>query len=232
MRLIANWRAARAMLHQARKRDDKALALYEKAWEGKTRDVNAMSAYALLLIRRGEFDRALEAAQYATGIAKKKKPRTKTLARGNMALALWKLGKLDESIAIYEDLLKEGRNGIMLGALGFIYIAKGDETGDYAKALSFNEEALEYDEDDAVIIDNLAQTHMRLGRWEEAEAGFRKALSIRPEQFDSMVCLARCLLHRGEKDEAREWLDKALKRPFSQLNTVERKLAEKLRGGL
>ncbi len=73
---------------------------------------------------------------------------------------------------------------------------------------------------------------MRLGRWEEAEAGFRKALEKRPEQFDSMVCLARCLLRKGEKDEAAAWLDKALKRPFSHLNTVERKLAEELREGI
>ena len=49
----------------------------------------------------------------------------------------------------------------MYSTLGFLLIAKGDETGDYEEALAFNRKAYDYDDGDASIVDNLAQVLYR-----------------------------------------------------------------------
>ena len=41
--------------------------------------------------------------------------------------------------------------------MGFLLIAKGDETGDYDEALEFNRRAYDYDDTDASVVDNLGQ---------------------------------------------------------------------------
>lgn len=226
MKLISNIRASRAMMYQSTYKEEKAKGLYEKAYIGGTNNSGALSAYSLLLLRNGDFKKAAKVAGAAKDCAKK--PRLMMHARMNRGLAMWKLGRIDDAIRTYENLYAELKTSAIYGTLGFLYIAKGDETGDYGRALTFNAEAVEYDGEDAVLLDNLAQTRMRIGQWEEAERGFRRALAIREEQFDSLVCLARCLHRRGEEEEAKELIRKALERPFSHLNTVDRSVAEEL----
>ena len=224
MKLTANWNAMRGLALHTNKLSEKARVHYEKAYQGGSSNSDALSAYSLLLIREGEFDKALEVATAARKCADK--PKRIFNARGNRALALWKLGRIEDAVRIYERLFQEAKSGATYGTLGFLYIALGDKTQDYEKALSFNQEAVEYDDEDAVTLDNLAQTYMRLERWEEAEVWFRKALKRDENQFDTLVCLAKCVLRRGEVEEGRGLLKKALERPFSHLNTVDRRMAE------
>lgn len=226
MKLAANFYATWAMALQTRKKAGRAIPLYEKAYQGGTNNSDALSAYSLLLLRNGQFEKALEVATNARKCTEK--PKKIFNARSNRALALWKLGRVEDAVRIYERLFGEVQNGPVYGTLGFLYIALGDQTGDYEKALEFNLKAVDYDGDDAVLLDNLAQTYMRMERWEEAEEFFRKALSNNKDQFDSLVCLARCALRRDDEEEGRTLLSKALQRPFSHLNTVDRKLAEEM----
>lgn len=226
MKAKANWDAARAYGLHTRRKEDRARPYYESAYRGGTTNSGALSAYSLLLIRDGDFQKALDVATAARRCTDK--PKQIFNARSNRGLALWKLGRVEDAVRIYERLFAETQSGTMYGTLGFLYIALGDQTGDYEKALEFNEKAVEYDDEDAVVLDNLAQTYMRLGRWQEAEAGFRKALERKRDQFDSLACLAECLLRRGEEAEGRKMLRRALERPFSHLNTVDRAKAEEM----
>lgn len=59
-----------------------------------------------------------------------------------------------------EKLYEEAPNGRIYQTLGFAYILEGD----LKKALSFNLEAMDYDENDAVVLDNLATTYLALDR--------------------------------------------------------------------
>lgn len=226
MKLIANMHAARAFALQTSRKDDAARPLYERAYREGTNNSAALAAYSLMLLKDGEFQKALDVATAARKVATK--PKAIFHARGNRGLAYWKMGKIDEALRIYERLFAESQSGTVYGTLGFLYIAKGDRTGDYEQALDFNRKAVEYDDEDAVVLDNLAQTLMRTGEWEEAEEYFRKALSHRRDQFDSLACLAKCLMRRGELDEARDVLSRALERPFSHLNTFARSEAEEM----
>ncbi len=42
-------------------------------------------------------------------------------------------------------------------------------SGDYEKALAFNKEAYDYNSDDNIIVDNLADTYSLMGEYKEAE---------------------------------------------------------------
>ena len=61
-----------------------------------------------------------------------------------------------------------------------------------AKILAFNEEAIAYDDEDAICLDNLGQTYYRvLNDKETAKQWFDKAHEAKPEQIDTLWFLSR-----------------------------------------
>ena len=124
--------------------------------------------------------------------------------------------------------LRNGPNGTVYGSLGYVLIEKARQTGDYTEALAFNMEALDYDEDDAVILDNLGQLHLSMGDKEKALEYFTRAHDIKPKQVDTLYYLALLALDRGEADAAREYLADALSGNYSALCTTTREQAQQL----
>ncbi|MBQ8073519.1 MAG: hypothetical protein IJ231_07120 [Clostridia bacterium] len=95
------------------------------------------------------------------------------------------------------------------------------------KALRFNQEAVEYDDEDPICLDNLAQTWYRvMGDREKAKPFFDKAHAIKPEQIDTLYFLSRYDLERGDKAAAVEKLEKALEGRISVLNYCGREQLE------
>ncbi len=87
------------------------------------------------------------------------------------------------------------------------------------KALAFNEEAVEYDDEDSICLDNMGQFRYRvLGDREGAKAWFDKAYGIKPGQIDTLYFLSRYDLDRGDRAAAAEKLEKASEGRFSPLN--------------
>ena len=108
-------------------------------------------------------------------------------------------------------------------ALGYLYV----EAGDYEKALAFNTEAYDYDDEDSITLDNLAQTYYRLGNDKaKAREFFQKAIELKPTQIDTLYFLAQYDIEEGNKDAAREKLEKALKGRFSPLNYATREMVQ------
>lgn len=96
-----------------------------------------------------------------------------------------------------------------------------------AKALAFEQEAAEYDEDDAITWDNLAQFHYRVLQDKETARGyFDKAISIKEGQIDTLWFLSRYDLEKGDKAAAIAKLEKALDGRFSPLNYVTKAAVE------
>ena len=61
------------------------------------------------------------------------------------------------------------------------------ESGDLEKALAYNTEALEYDDEDPIVLDNMAQTYYRLANdKEKALEYFKKAHAIK----DTIIIIA------------------------------------------
>lgn len=181
--------------------------------------VNAayMMHYSVLLLREGGEENYLKVKEI---LKKAEKAKDMTDERRiqlwmNYAVAEYKLGDLDKAIRMLETSHKRGVNGLTYGSLGFLYI----ESGDAEKALAYNLEAYEYDDEDPVVLDNLGQTYYRLlNDKEKAKEYFDKAIALKENQIDTLYFLAQYDMEAGKKEEAREKLEKALAGRFSPLN--------------
>ena len=102
------------------------------------------------------------------------------------------------------------------------------EAGDAERALAYNQEALDYDDADAIVLDNLGQTYYRLlGDPARALPYFEKAHAIKKTQIDTLYFLSRYDLEAGNRDAALDKLRQAAKGRFSPLNYVTRDQVEK-----
>ena len=87
------------------------------------------------------------------------------------------------------------------------------------KTLKYNQEAVDYDDEDSICLDNLGQTWYRvMSDPEKAKEWFDKAHAVKPEQIDTLYFLSRYDLARGDRKAAAEKLETALEGRFSALN--------------
>jgi len=211
-----------ALLKHQRGQQEEALEMYAQLYDKGVVQASYMLSYSVLLLRGAsteeEFRRVREILVKAQKAPDLTDERRQQLLM-NYSIAVWKLGELDRAISTLEASHNKGPNSLTYEALGFLYI----ETGDAQKALDYNLEALEYDEDDPITLDNLGQTYYRLlGDRETAYGYFRKAHEIRPRQIDTLYFLAKYDEEAGRISEALEKLETALEGKFSPLNHVDR----------
>jgi tetratricopeptide (TPR) repeat protein len=107
--------------------------------------------------------------------------------------------------------------------LGYLLIEKGD----LKEALEFNLEALDYDDEDPVILDNLGQTYYRMGNIDEARKYFLKAESLKEDQAVTLYHLGCIYQQEGDYETAKEKLLKALDCNIGTLTTINREDIEK-----
>ena len=143
----------------------------------------------------------------------------------NYASCVYKMGEIEKGIELLERMHQKQPSGIIYETLGYLYV----EAGDAEKALPFNLEAVEYDEEDPICLDNLAQTYYRIvGDKEKAKEYFLKAIEVKPGQIDTLYFLAQYDIEAEDKAAAKEKLEKALEGRFSPLNYVSREKVEEL----
>ena len=98
----------------------------------------------------------------------------------------------------------------------------------FAKAEEFITKSVEYDEEDAICLDNMAQFIYRAkGDKAGAKEWFDKAYAIKDSQIDTLWFLSRYDEEAGNKEAALEKLEKALGGRFSPLNYCNREAVEK-----
>ena len=203
-----------------------ALKLYEEAYEKGMDKPRLLRGYSVLLIRTSQFDKALEVLKRMEKMPMDAKE--KTDLHINYAIILWQKGHLDRAMEILEDEFRHTKNGTLYSIIGYLKI----EQGDAEEAIRFNKEALEYDDEDPVFLDNLGQTYYRLvGDKETAKIYFDKAIALKPKAIDTNYFLALYDIEAGDLDKARERLETARKGFTSPLNyatpeLIEKKLAE------
>ena len=178
-----------------------ALKLYSEAYEAGCHDVNVVMAYGVLLMRFGEYEKArdlLLSCEHMPGLDAKSKKQL----RINYSVCQWRLGNLDRAIELMEEAASNGKTAMIYTTLGYYYIERGIQTGDFAQAIAFNQEAYEYDEEDAGVLDNLGQLYYAMGetdnavlhRQDEPRKG-RRRKGPRLHQKVSGRQLLRALLH-------------------------------------
>ena len=213
--------------NEAQPKHEQARQLYEQAFDQGCERVAYLMAYGVLMLRFREYDKARAAFLKAESNKALTKDERKQL-RINFAIAQWKLGQLDSAIEQLEIAAQDGKNAMLYGSMGYILIEKAAQTGDFERALAFNREAYDYDEDDAIVLDNMGQLHLHMGMRDEALGYFRRAHERKPNQVDTLYYLAKLALEDGERDAALEYLSTALNGNFSALSTITLEQAQAL----
>lgn len=190
-----------------------ALKLYDEAYAKGMDKPRLLRGYTVLLIRTNQFDKALEVIKKMEQMPMDAKE--KTDLHINYAIILWQKGHLDRAMEILEDEFRHMKNGTLYSIIGYLKI----EQGDAEEAIRFNTEALEYDDEDPVFLDNLAQAYYRLrGDKETAKIYFDKAIAIKPKAIDTNYFLALYDIENGDIESAKDRLDTARVGMFSPLN--------------
>ena len=190
-----------------------ALKLYEEAYEKGMDKPRLLRGYSVLLIRTSQFDKALEVLKRMEKMPMDAKE--KNDLHINYAIILWQKGHLDRAMEILEDEFRHTKNGTLYSIIGYLKI----EQGDAEEAIRFNKEALEYDDEDPVFLDNLGQTYYRLvGDKETARIYFDKAIALKPKAIDTNYFLALYDIENGDIESAKDRLDTARVGMFSPLN--------------
>lgn len=226
---------------EAEAKIDEALKLYDEAYKLGFRRVNAMQGFSLLLMRRGQFERARE-IMLELSKDKSLSQNDRFNLRLDFAICQWKMGKLDKAIETARNAAQMKTNGSLYTTLGMFLIEQAKQTGDFEEAIRFNQEAYEYDDEDAGTLDNLGQIQMHLAEKARKEGDaaaaaehgakaiefMKKAYEIKPDQVSSAYFYAKMLNENGEKDKAREVMDKLMKLPFSAILQISKAEAEAL----
>ena len=218
-------KARKALAMHQKGNTEGALAEYERLYAEGYVSAAYMLPYSVLLLRKGGEENYLKVKEIL-----KKAEKAPDLDAGrrtqllmNYAVAQYKLGEMEKAIQLLERAHQKGPSGLVYGSLGFLYI----QAGDAEKALAFNREALDYDDEDPVILDNLGQIHYRLlGDKETARGYFEKALEFKDNQIDTLYFLSRYDLEEGNTAAAVEKLEKAAQGRFSPLNYVTKDQVE------
>lgn len=235
------------------RKQEPSIPLYKAAYKFGTRNSTILASYGLILLRDNNneiamecFDRALDNTTYFLS--------TKTL-KCNKAIALWKLGRLEEAIALYNEVIEKfgkddqtyitdpsfDEQGIKalvsdntymypqdFTTLGFFYTLNEQ----YEEATFFSRAALEKKEDFAAAYDNLGQIDYFQGRIEEAEVHFAKSLSLNPKMPDSLYFAGMVEIQKGENEKAMDYLTQAKGCSLDGLNSITYEMIDEAIKGL
>lgn len=208
-----------AILKQQRGDNAAAKATYEEMYKKGVILSSYILPWAVMLLREGGMENYQKAKEI---LAKAQKapdmnPKNRSELLLDYAVANYKLGNIDQAIELLERVHQKTPSGDTYSALGFLYVMQGDAE----KALAFNQGALEYDDEDPIVLDNLGQTYYRLlGDKEKALEYFQKAIEIKPSQIDTLWFLSRYDIENGDNAAAIEKLETLIEGRFSPLNCV------------
>ena len=204
----------RALNEQRKGNYAQAEELYREAFQKGLTNIGQLSNFTGLLVRGGKFDEALEVIKKTEKIGGLT-DKDKLNMHIQYAVILWRKGHLDHALEILQEDFKRTKNGTMYAVIGYLLIEKGDAE----KALAFNMDALDYDDEDPIFLENVAQVYYRLmNDKENAREYFEKVLQFKPTAIDTNYFLAQYDIEEGNLDKARERLNTAAKGRFSQLN--------------
>ncbi len=184
---------------------------------GKLRPKSCL-LYAYVLLRNGEPDEAESIINKTTYLGKGiLKDAEKKNAELNLALIDWKRGNLNNAIMKAEQLYSDGYlNGNLYGTLGYFYIANNE----IDKALEISHEAVEYNPDDLISLDNLGLACLLNGQIDEAEEIYEKIMEKEPKFLEPYYNYAMLFEKRAELNTAAEYYEKALNFEEKYLSTV------------
>ncbi|MDF2960652.1 MAG: hypothetical protein K0S39_2387 [Paenibacillus sp.] len=218
-RLRANYYVFQANSRYAKKDFRGTVEAYSRAYK-INRSPGLAISQAFVLLKLGETE---EAEKLLSQVMQRKLNRNDQMnAKINYSLALWKLGKQAEAVALLEEILPSFKNSIVYGNLGMFYLMMND----LDKALALNLEAYEYNDSDKSILDNLAYNYYLLGRYEEAKEVYAKLMPLTPTFAEAYYYYALTLYELGDRESALEVMEQGLAYEPAMITTVNRGMFE------
>lgn len=197
----------------------KGFLWYERAMKtGKMRP-QATLVYAYLLIRDGVLDKSERIINKTMFMYKDKlTDEYRCASHLNLSIIKWKRGQLTDAIEELEEVYATGfRSTVMYGTLGTYYILNGQ----YARALEFHKEALEYNDSDHSIRDNLALNYYLCGNISTANEIYETLMDEDPKFLEPYYNYGMVLEHMGEYEAAMANYKMALTFDEKFLSTVK-----------
>lgn len=222
MSILGNLYGFLGYYNHSRRKFETAKKFYGKAIDRETKRPKYLLSYGVLMLTEGEYEKAKELFS-AVLVSLPAKEEHKLMAKINVSLAYWKLGDIDVAIEMLEEVHIKHRSGQVYGTLGYLLIQKGD----LERALEYNLEALDYDDEDPVILDNLGQIYFKMDRMDKAKEYFERAEKEKDNQAVTLYSLGLIYSQEGNKALAREKLEKALTCNITPLSAVTRENIQK-----
>lgn len=196
---------------------EEAIKWFDKAQKTGRGGTGTSVSLAYLMLKKGDVEGS-ESLFKRTYERNDTTEEFRKIIKSNIALIKWKKGKLDEAIETLEELMANFKTTNIYGSLGYLYIAKGD----YEKALEFNLEALDYNNSNSIILDNLGETYFWMNKLEEAESTYKKLVALNPK-FPEAYYHYGCVLEKlGKSEEAKQNFIKAATFKTNFLSTVSK----------
>ena len=174
----------------------KALLPAYKAYKMKHSTVDTANIFIYMLLKAGKYEKAIE-------ITNENRNRYMSEDQliafsSNEALALWKLGKINESIGIFEKITEKFESTNIYVSYGTVLTFSNDLN----KALELNKKAYQYNSSSKGIKDNLAYTYYLIGDIDRAKRMYDELLD-EPLNFPEAYYNAALVSNsQGQYDEA------------------------------
>ena len=230
MGLLTPIKANKAYRLQQKGQREEARKLYEEAYAEGLNDPRYNQAYALLMTRMGEYQKAKEFLvkhQKTPGMSQDQ--RVTMLV--NYATCCFRLGNIDKGIDTLEQQFRKTETGLLYQTLGYLYIEKYDA----ANKPAFEEEPVTEEETEetpeetaAESEENEAAEEKTLSPQEAWDAGVKKAedFILKSLEYDdedpiSLDNMGQFIYRvKGDKEGAKAWFEKAIALKDKQIDTL------------
>ena len=225
MGLMSSLKANKAYRLQQKGQKADARKLYEEAFAEGLNDPRFNLAYAMLIIRAGEYQKAkdfLVKHQKAPGMSQEQ--RTTLLV--DYAACCFRLGDVDKGINTLEQQFRKTETGLLYQTLGYLYVEKYDAANrPAADTAAAAPEAPEGPETEGAEAEGTEKPLSPLEAW---EAGVEKAETflLKSIEYDDEdpICLDNMgqFVYRVREDKAgaKQWFEKAHAIKDSQIDTL------------
>ena len=231
MGILMTYKATKAYKLQRKGQKDEAIRLYEEAFAEGLNDARFNLAYALLIIRDGQYQKAKEFL-----VAHQKAPMTpqqRVEMLTDYAVCCYRLGNIDKGISTLEEQCRKGKTGLLYQTLGYLYVEKYDPANAQEEPASAPEAEKAPEapgaEQAPEAADGTGEGAAKERTCEEIrQEGIAKAEEFIRESLEydneDPICLDNMgqFQYRvlGKKDEAKKWFEKAIAIKPTQIDTL------------
>lgn len=202
------------------------LALMEKAYRTGKLNSSMVIYYSYCLMRENNEEYAQEILDEYAASGKGTKA-DMCRAKHNKAIILRNMGKIREAFELMKEVHAELPATDTYGTLGLLYVDMFKKDGSILdEAIAFLEEAYEYNSDDRTIADNLGVAYITANRLDDAQEIFGKLVSAKPNSPTSYYHYGCLLAEKGDKENAEDMFNRALRYPFTGVTAIKRQDVE------